>query len=91
MLSLKSLLSLPYGYYSYIWVDVTLIKETPKAIFIDFDNRKAGYLRRGYLKLKKRVKSIFLKEIFNFFLAKTITKRIIYCTTKELHEISIYR
>jgi len=41
MLSQRSLLlGAPYGYYDYIWVDVTLIKETKKALLIEFDGKK---------------------------------------------------
>ncbi len=40
MFNLKSVLSRPYGYYDYIWIDCILIRETQKAILIDFDDRK---------------------------------------------------
>ena len=38
--NLKSLLSRPYGFYDYIWIDCTLVKETQKAILIMFDGRR---------------------------------------------------
>ena len=40
MISSRSLLNLAVGFHTYIWVDVLLIKETPKAILIMFDERK---------------------------------------------------
>jgi len=43
MFSLRSLFETPYGYYDYIWVDVILIKETKKAILIEFDGKKAWF------------------------------------------------
>ena len=40
MISSRWLLNLAVGFHNYIWVDVFLIKETPKAILIMFDGRK---------------------------------------------------
>jgi len=39
--NLKSMLSCPYGYYDYVWIDCALIRKTRKAILIEFDDRKA--------------------------------------------------
>jgi len=40
MISSRWLLNLAVGFHTYIWVDVLLIKETPKAILVMFDGRK---------------------------------------------------
>ena len=41
MFSIWRLIKLPYAYHQYIWVDVIIVKETRKAILIEFDGRKA--------------------------------------------------
>ena len=40
MFSPRTLLNFAIGFHSYIWVDIYILKETPKAILIMFDNRK---------------------------------------------------
>lgn len=45
MFNLKSMFSCPYGYYDYIWIDCTLLREAQKAILIEFDDRKAWLLK----------------------------------------------
>jgi len=66
MFNLKSMLSSPYGYYDYIWVDVLLIHETRKAILIDFDGRRAWLAKAWILRINThhhngRIKAIFIK------------------------------
>ena len=51
------MLSCPYGYYDYIWIDCTLIKETPKAILIDFDNRRIWLPKSWILVIARRRKA----------------------------------
>lgn len=46
--NLRSMLSRPYGFCDYIWIDCTLIRETQKAILIDFDSKRFGFLGHGY-------------------------------------------
>jgi hypothetical protein len=53
MFNLKSMLSCPYGYYDYIWVDVLLVHETCKAILIAFDGKKAWLPKAWILRIKK--------------------------------------
>lgn len=55
------MLSLPYGYYDYIWQDVILIKETSKTILIDFDGRDAWLPKAWILAIKKEVKATKIK------------------------------
>ena len=38
--SFRYLLNPPIGLHEYIWMDVTLIKDTKKAILVMFDNRR---------------------------------------------------
>jgi hypothetical protein len=51
--NLKSLFTRPYGYYDYIWIDCTLIRETQKAVLIDFDDRKIWLPKAWILSVKK--------------------------------------
>ncbi len=51
MFSLKYLLNPPYGFHTYIWLGVLLIKETPKAILIMFDSRKIWLPKTWILKI----------------------------------------
>jgi len=53
--ALKRLLSFLFNPDTYIWVDVLLIKETPKAILIEFDGRK-GWLPKAWILAVKRNK-----------------------------------
>jgi len=72
MFNLKALLSLPYGYYDYIWIDCALIKETQKAILIDFDDRKiwlpkAWILRTKRHRYRERSKAVSIKiSLYNW-------------------------
>ncbi len=50
---LKHLLSPLFEFYSYIWVDVLLVKETPKAILVEFDGRKNWLPKAWILRMKK--------------------------------------
>lgn len=53
MFSLKHLLNAPVGFYAYIWQDVFLIKETPKAILVTFDGRKNWLPKAWILRIKR--------------------------------------
>lgn len=52
MFNLAHLITAPFGYYDYIWIDVLLIKETKKAILIMFDNKEAWLPKAWILKTK---------------------------------------
>ena len=53
MLNIRSILSRPYGYYDYIWIDCTLIRETKKAILIMFDDRKIWLPKAWSVRIKR--------------------------------------
>ena len=53
MFSLLHLLNLPYGYYNYFWIDVRLIKETQKAILVEFDGRKNWFPKAWIVRIKR--------------------------------------
>jgi len=53
MFNFLRLLNIPYGYYHYIWVEVKLLKETKKAILIEFEGRKT-WLPKAWIKRIKR-------------------------------------
>jgi len=53
MYNFLRLLNIPYGYYHYIWVDVKLLKETKKAILIEFDGRQAWLPKVLIRKIKR--------------------------------------
>jgi hypothetical protein len=52
MFSIKRLLNQPVGYYDYIWQEVTLLKQTPKAMLITFNNKKEWVPKAWILKIK---------------------------------------
>jgi len=56
MFNSRSLLNFAVGFHAYIWVDVFLVKETPKAILIMFDNRKI-WLPKAWIARIKRNKN----------------------------------
>ena len=72
MFNLKSLFSLPYGYYDYSWVEVKLIHETKKAILVDFDGKKAWLPKAWIIKIKKEGKAAKIK-ISLYYWAKEFT------------------
>ena len=53
MFNLKALLDTPYGYHDYFWVEVRLIKETSKAILIEFDGQKAWLPKAWIVGIKR--------------------------------------
>jgi len=60
--NLKSIPSRLYGLYDYIWIDCTLIRETQKAILIDFDDKKI-WLPKVWIVKIKRDKSGYITSI----------------------------
>ena len=52
MISSRSLLNLAIGRHTYIWIDVLLLKETPKAILIMFDGRRIWFPKTWIKKIK---------------------------------------
>ncbi len=55
MTSLKwLLLGPPVGYHTYFTIEVTLIKETPKAMLIVFDGRKAWIPKAWIMRIKHK-------------------------------------
>ena len=53
MFNLKSWLNLATNPQDYIWVDATLIKETPNAILIEFDGKEI-WLPKAWIKVIAR-------------------------------------
>ncbi len=56
MFTLKRLLGFLFNPDTYIWVNVLLIKETPKAILVMFDGKK-GWLPKAWILAVKRNKA----------------------------------
>jgi len=61
MFSPRSLLNLAIRSHSYIWVDVFLVKETPKAILIIFGGREIWLPKAWIKKIKRRQKATPIK------------------------------
>ncbi|MFH1338700.1 MAG: hypothetical protein ABIH40_02500 [Candidatus Omnitrophota bacterium] len=61
MFNLRHLLNAPVGFYTYIWQDVFLIKETPKAILIMFGDQKTWFPKVWILRIKKEKKKNIIK------------------------------
>jgi len=53
MFSMSKIIKLAICPERYIWVDVILIKETPKAFLIEFDSRKAWFPKAWVVQIKK--------------------------------------
>jgi len=53
IISSRWLLNLAVGFYTYIWVDVFLLKETPKAILIMFDGRRIWLPKAWIVRIKR--------------------------------------
>ncbi len=53
MFNIFSALNTPIGFYDYIWIDVVLLKETPKAILIMFDEQKNWLPKAWIAKIKR--------------------------------------
>ena len=53
MFTLKRLLFPPVGFHNYFWIKATLLKETPKAILIMFDNQKHWLPKAWIAKIKR--------------------------------------
>lgn len=53
MFSPRFLLNLAIGFYTYMWIDVILVKETTKAILIMFDNRKIWLPKAWIVRMKR--------------------------------------
>jgi len=54
MFNIYRIFNTPYGYYKYIWIDCTIIKETQKAILIMFDDRKIWLPKAWVVKIRNR-------------------------------------
>ena len=53
MFNLKHWLNLAANPPEYIWIEALLIKETPKAILIEFDGKKAWFPKACILRIKR--------------------------------------
>lgn len=53
MFNLKYWLNLASNPQTYIWTEATLIKETPKAILVNFDGRKIWIPKAWILRIKR--------------------------------------
>ena len=51
--NLKFILNRLYGFYDYIWIDCTLVKETQKVILIMFDDREIWFPKAWIVKIKR--------------------------------------
>ena len=56
MFNLKHWLNLATNPQDYIWIEAVLIKETPKAILIEFDGKKT-WLPKAWIKVIARSKA----------------------------------
>ncbi|MCQ9207987.1 MAG: hypothetical protein NG712_01215 [Omnitrophica bacterium] len=54
MFNLKYWLNLAIRPQAYIWIEATLIKETPKAILIMFDDKKIWLSKTRILRIKRK-------------------------------------
>lgn len=71
MFNLRYLLNPPFGFHTYIWMDVILIRETQKAILVMFDDRKNWLPKAWILRMKKDKNSDTVKiKIFQYHWAK---------------------
>jgi len=61
MISSRWLLNLAVGFHTYIWVDVFLIKETPKAILVLFNGRRVWLPKIWILRIKRIKNSDMIK------------------------------
>jgi len=55
MISVRNLIKFVLESRTYLWIDVVLVKETPRAILIIFDGRKA-WIPKAWLRRIKRNK-----------------------------------
>ena len=53
MISIRNLIRFTLENKSYVWIDVILVKETPEAILIIFDGRKAWIPKVWIARLKR--------------------------------------
>lgn len=53
MFNLKHLLNAPVGFYTYIWQDVFLVRETSKAVLIMFGDQKAWLPKAWILRIRR--------------------------------------
>ncbi len=53
MISMRNLIRFVLENRSYLWIDVVLVKETPKAILIIFDGRKAWIPKAWIYRIKR--------------------------------------
>jgi len=70
MFNLKSWLNFVLNPRGYVWIDALLIKETPKAILIEFDGKQAWLPKAWILQIKRNRRAISIK-ISQFHWAKT--------------------
>ena len=57
---------------AYLWVDVVLVRKTPKAILIIFDGRKAWIPKSWIAQIKQNRSSSIKIKISEYYWAKTI-------------------
>ncbi|MCK4860076.1 MAG: hypothetical protein KAS87_05920 [Candidatus Omnitrophica bacterium] len=50
---IKYLINFPFGFFDYVWVDVVIARETPKAILVIFDNKKVWLPKAWIIKIKR--------------------------------------
>ena len=55
---------------TYIWVNITFVRETPKAILILFDGRKAWFPKAWIARLKRNVDGSIKIKISEYHWAK---------------------
>ena len=69
MFNLKSWLNLAINPQDYIWIDAILLKETPKAIQILFDDKRIWLPKAWIVQIKRNKEAISIK-IFQYYWAK---------------------
>ena len=64
-------LNTPVGFYDYIWIDAILIKETPKAVLIEFDNRNIWFPKAWIIRIGRNESSNDIKiKISEYYWSK---------------------
>jgi len=66
-------LNTPIGFYDYIWIDVILIKETPKVILIEFDGRRMWFPKGWIVRMGRNKSSNDIKiKISQYYWSKKV-------------------
>ncbi|MBL7132449.1 MAG: hypothetical protein ISS45_13825 [Candidatus Omnitrophica bacterium] len=73
MFNLKYWLNLAINPQDYIWIEATLIKETSKAILIEFDNKEIWFPKAWIMRINRNKDNSSLRiEISQYHWAKKV-------------------